>query len=55
MGTAAFDVLGLTGVSAFAHFENLASHRVLQKAGFAYTGQRTIMGMESYAFVRLKN
>ena len=53
--SAAFDVLGLTGVSAFAHLDNLASHRVLEKAGFARTGRLTIMGMESYAFVRFND
>jgi [ribosomal protein S5]-alanine N-acetyltransferase len=51
----AFDVLGLTGVSAFAHLDNGASHRVLEKAGFACTGRRTIMGTESDTFVRFKD
>lgn len=52
--SAAFEVLGLTGVSAFADLDNIASHRVLEKAGFTCTARRIIRGRDSYAFVRFK-
>lgn len=49
----AFTTLNLTGVSAFAHVDHKASHRVLEKSGFERTGRRIIMGIDAYAFVRL--
>lgn len=47
---AAFDDLKLARLTAFAHPENRASHRVLEKLGFRFERQDTIMGMPSLVF-----
>ena len=44
---AAFIDLGLDRLTAFAHPENLASLRVLQKLHFRSTGRDRVMGMDS--------
>jgi RimJ/RimL family protein N-acetyltransferase len=47
---AAFVDFGLDRLTAFAHPENLASLRVLQKLRFRSMGQDRVMGMESLVF-----
>jgi ribosomal-protein-alanine N-acetyltransferase len=46
----AFNELRLERVSAFAHVENLASLRVLEKVGFTRLERRDVMGMDSYTY-----
>jgi len=41
---------GLSEIGAFAHIENVPSHAVLRKAGFAQIRQATVMGMDSLVF-----
>ena len=43
-------VLDLKNLMAFAHTKNLASIRVLEKAGFQFSHQECLMGMESGVF-----
>ena len=47
---AAFDRLGLARLTAFAHFENAASLRVLEKAGFRSQGRVRVRDMDSITF-----
>lgn len=47
----AFDELGLTEVIAFAHPENVASVRVMQKSGFEFMRNDTIAGMGVVVYV----
>jgi RimJ/RimL family protein N-acetyltransferase len=44
---AAFDDLGLERLTAFAHVENAASLRVLEKTGFRRHAREVVMGMDS--------
>jgi RimJ/RimL family protein N-acetyltransferase len=47
---AAFETHHLAGLGAFAHPENAASLRVLEKLGFRRLRQGTVMGMESVIY-----
>jgi RimJ/RimL family protein N-acetyltransferase len=46
----AFEKLGLDRLSAFAHVDNLASRRVLEKVGFQYQTRQLVMGMDSATY-----
>jgi ribosomal-protein-alanine N-acetyltransferase len=48
---AAFDVLGLDRLTAFAHVDNVASLRVLEKVGFRRQRREAVMGMDSITHV----
>jgi RimJ/RimL family protein N-acetyltransferase len=48
---AAFEVLGLDRLTAFAHVDNLASLRVLEKVGFRRQKRQPVMGMDSFTYV----
>lgn len=48
---AAFTNFRLARLTAFAHRENLASLRVLEKVGFRRTGLSRVMGMDAYTYV----
>ncbi len=47
---AAVEDLGLPRLFAFAHPDNAASLRVLEKVGFRRTGARRVMGMDAVTF-----
>lgn len=46
----AFEDFGLSRLTAFAHPENRASLRVLEKVGFRHERADTVMGMQSLVF-----
>ena len=46
----AFGQLGLRRLTAFAHPQNLASLRVLEKVGFSRVSSERVMGMEAITF-----
>jgi [ribosomal protein S5]-alanine N-acetyltransferase len=48
--SAAFGSLGLPRLGAFAHPENVASQRVLEKVGFRPQRRETVLGMPSIVF-----
>jgi RimJ/RimL family protein N-acetyltransferase len=50
-----FEVLGLGRLSAHAHVDNVASHHVLEKAGFARQGRAIIMNMDVETFACIPN
>lgn len=52
---AAFDLFQLTRLGAFAHPENHASIRVLEKVGFRAERREAVMGMVSIVFVHDAN
>ncbi|MGZ5008363.1 MAG: GNAT family N-acetyltransferase [Methylobacter sp.] len=45
-----FRIPGLINLKAFAHPENIASIRVLEKVGFKFIDRADLMGMESMVF-----
>jgi [ribosomal protein S5]-alanine N-acetyltransferase len=45
---------GLDRLNAFAHVDNVASHRVLEKVGFLRTKREMIMGMDSFTYVLVR-
>jgi RimJ/RimL family protein N-acetyltransferase len=47
---AAFDQFGVSRLGAFVHPENVASIRVLEKAGFHAERREVVMGMDSIVF-----
>ena len=47
---AAFDEFGLSRLGAFVHPKNVASIRVLEKAGFHSERRGSVMGMDSIVF-----
>jgi len=49
---AAFGFLDIEAVSAFAHVENSASLRVLEKVGFERTGRHLVMGIDAFTYVQ---
>lgn len=48
---AAFTDFGLDRLTAFSHPGNVASLKVLEKAGFRRTGRAEVMGMDAYTYV----
>ena len=50
----AFEELQLQQVSAFAHVDNMASLRVLEKIGFRMQKRQVVMGVDSYTFLLLR-
>jgi RimJ/RimL family protein N-acetyltransferase len=47
----AFDELGLTELIAFSHPDNIASVRVMQKAGFTFLRHDQMLGMDVVVYV----
>jgi len=50
----AFDEFGLDRLTAFAHVDNLASLRVLEKVGFRMQKREPVMGMDSFTYVLVR-